>query len=50
MRIDKELRDAINRWGKEVNTKLGVARLDMGDIYTTLEAIMPLILEFYRAF
>jgi hypothetical protein len=49
MRIDKELRDAINRWGKEANTKLGVARLDMGDTYTTLESIMPLILEFSRA-
>jgi hypothetical protein len=49
MRIDKELRDAINRWGKEANTKLGVARLDMGDTNTTLESIMPLILEFSRA-
>jgi hypothetical protein len=48
MRIDKELRDAINCWGKEANTKLGVARLDMGDTYTTLEVIMPLILEFSR--
>jgi hypothetical protein len=49
MRVDKELRDAINRWGKEANTKLGVARLDMGDTYTTLDSIMPLILEFSRA-
>ena len=49
MRIDKELRDAINRWGKEANTKLGVARMDMADTYTTLESIMPLILEFSRA-
>ena len=46
MRVDKELRDAINRWGKEANIKLGVARLDMGDTYTTLESIMLLILEF----
>jgi hypothetical protein len=49
MRVDKELRDAINRWGKEANTKLGVARSDMGDTYTTLESIMPLILEFSQA-
>jgi hypothetical protein len=49
MRVDKELRDAINQWGKEANTKLGVARLDMGDTYTTLDSIMPLILEFSRA-
>ena len=49
MRIDKELRDAINRWGREANTKLGVARLDMGDTYTTLESIMPLILEFSQS-
>jgi hypothetical protein len=49
MRIDKELRDAIHRWGKEANTKLGVARLDMGDTCTALESIMPLILEFSRA-
>jgi hypothetical protein len=49
MRVDKELRDATNRWGKEANAKLGVARLDMGDTHTTLESIMPLILEFSRA-
>lgn len=29
MRINKELQDAMNQWGKEANTKLGVARLDM---------------------
>ena len=46
MRIDKELRAAINRWGKEANTKLGVARMDMADTYITLESIMPLMLEF----
>jgi hypothetical protein len=49
MRVDKEIRDAIHRWGKEANTRLGVARLDMGDTYTTLDSIMPLILEFSRA-
>jgi hypothetical protein len=49
IRIDKELCDAINRWGKEPNTKLGVAQLEMGDTYTTLESLMPLILEFSRA-
>ena len=48
-RIDKELRDAVNRWGKEANAKLGVARLDMGDTHTALEAIVPLTLEFSRA-
>ena len=50
MWIDKELlgvQDAINRWGKEANTKLGVA-MDIADTYTTLEASMPLILEFSR--
>ena len=43
----QELRDAINRWGKEANTKFGVARMDMADTHTTLESIMPLILEFF---
>jgi hypothetical protein len=46
MQIDEELRDAINRWGKEANTKLGVARLDMGDTCTALESVVPLMLEF----
>jgi hypothetical protein len=37
---------AVNGWVKEANTKLGVARLDMGDTCTALESIMPLSLEF----
>ena len=40
---------AINRWRKEASTKLGVVRMDMADTYTTLEFIMPLIMEFSQA-
>jgi hypothetical protein len=49
VRIDKKLQGGVSRWGKEANVKLGVARMDMADAHTTLESVMPLILEFPRA-
>jgi hypothetical protein len=48
MRLPKDLMDAIHRWGKEMNAKTGVPRLDMQDTYTTLDSISPLMLEFSR--
>jgi hypothetical protein len=48
MRLPKDLMDAIHRWGKEMNAKTGVPRLDMQDTYTTIDSIAPLILEFSR--
>jgi hypothetical protein len=48
MRLPKDLMDAIHRWGKEMNAKTGVPRLDMQDTYTTIDSISPLILEFSR--
>ena len=49
LRIGDDLLKAINRWGKEANTLVGVPRLDMPDTYTTLRAILPLVLEFSRS-
>jgi hypothetical protein len=48
MRLPKDLLDAVHRWGKEMNAKTGVPRLDMQDTYTTIDSISPLILEFSR--
>jgi hypothetical protein len=48
MRLPKDLMDVIHRWGKEMNAKPGVPRLDMQDTYTTIDSISPLILEFSR--
>jgi hypothetical protein len=48
MRLPKDLMDAIHRWGKEMNAKTGVPRLDMQDTYTSLDSICPLMLEFSR--
>jgi hypothetical protein len=43
MRLPKDLTDVIHRWGKEMNAKMGIPRLDRQDTYTTLESISPLI-------
>lgn len=48
MRLGTDLINAINRWGREANTLTGAPRMDMQDTYTTLDAIMPLVLEFSR--
>jgi hypothetical protein len=49
LQVDRELLEAIARWGKEANTRIGVPRLDMVDTYSTLDAIAPLVLEFSRS-
>jgi hypothetical protein len=49
MRIDKELRDAIHQWGKEANAHRGVARSDLHDVHSTLDAIAPMMLMFSGA-
>lgn len=46
MCLPKYLMDAIHQWGKEMNAKTGVPRLDMQDTYTTIDSICPLVLEF----
>jgi hypothetical protein len=48
MGIDRELLEAVARWGKEANTKTGVARMDLPDACTALDAIAPQALMFSR--
>jgi hypothetical protein len=47
MGVLKELVNTINRWRSE---EAGAVRLDMADVYTTLEALIPTMLQYSRAF
>ena len=50
MEVSVELLNAVNRWRKEANSATGNPRLDMVDVYTTLEeALLPTVLRFSRA-
>ena len=49
MGIDVELLKSINRWRSEFSSKTGNPRLDMPDVYTTLESLLPLHLQFSLA-
>jgi hypothetical protein len=49
MDIPIDLLNANNRWRKEANSATGNPRLDMMDVYTTLEALLPTVLRFSRA-
>lgn len=49
MEVSVELLNAINRWRKEASSATGNPRLDMVDVYTTLEALLPTVLRFSRA-
>lgn len=44
MEVSVELLNAVNRWRKEANSVTGNPRLDMVDVYTTLEALLPTVL------
>jgi hypothetical protein len=46
MGIDVELIKAINRWRSEFSSKTDNPRLDMPDVYTTLESLLPMHLQF----
>jgi hypothetical protein len=46
MGIDKELVKAINRWRSEFASRTDNPRLDMPDVYTTLESLLPTHLQF----
>jgi hypothetical protein len=46
MGIDIELVKAINRWRSEFSSKTDNPRLDMPDVYTTLESLLPTHLKF----
>jgi hypothetical protein len=49
MDVPIPLLNAVNRWRKEANSSTGNPRLDMVDVYTTLEALLPTVLRFSRA-
>jgi hypothetical protein len=46
MGIHKDVVNANNRWRVEFGSKTGNPRLDMADVYTTLESLLPTLLHF----
>jgi hypothetical protein len=46
MGIHKDIVNAINRWRVEFGSKTDDPRLDMADVYTTLESLLPTHLRF----
>ena len=46
MNISSDLVNAINRWRKEASSNTGNPRLDMADVYTSLESILPTTLRY----
>jgi hypothetical protein len=50
MRISKDDLKTFNRWSQEMNAQTGMARLDMPETYSSLEAIKPLLLRVTRSF
>ena len=48
MGIGSDIVKANNRWRDEFGSKTGAPRLDMPDVYTTLESILPTVLQFSR--
>ena len=49
MDVKTELINAINRWRKESNSSTENPTMDMADVYTTLEALIPTVLRYSRA-
>jgi hypothetical protein len=49
MEVPGDLLNAVNRWRTEATSATGNPRLDMMDVYTTLEALIPTVLRFSRA-
>jgi len=50
IRVEKDVIDAVHRWRKEALSGGVAIRLDLIDVYTTLEALAPTILGYSRAF
>jgi hypothetical protein len=46
MGIHRDVLNANNRWRAEFGSKTGNPRLDMADVYTTLESLLPTLLQF----
>jgi hypothetical protein len=49
MDVSTDLLNAVNCWRKEATSATGNPRLDMVDVYMTLEALLPTVLRFSRA-
>jgi hypothetical protein len=43
MEVSVELLNAVNWWRKEANSMTEKPRLDMVDVYATLEALLPTV-------
>jgi hypothetical protein len=50
MNVTKDNLKTFNRWSKEMNSQTGLARLDMPETYSSLDAIKPLLLQVTRSF
>jgi hypothetical protein len=50
MRVSKDDLKTFNRWSQEMKAQTGLARLDMPETYSSLEAIKPLLLRVTRSF
>jgi hypothetical protein len=50
MGITKDELFTFNRWSTEMNSKTGMARLDMAETYSSLDAIKPTLLRITRVF
>jgi hypothetical protein len=48
MDVGEEVITANNRWRREANSASGASRLDMIEVYTVLDALMPLVLRFSK--
>jgi hypothetical protein len=50
MEVSKDMLKVFNRWHTEMNSSTGIARLDMLETYSSLDAIKPTLLRITRAF
>ena len=50
MELPGEWIDMMNRWRTEANSKTGAPRLDMSDVYASLESLKPLLLRITQWF
>jgi len=49
MKVDREVIEAVNRWRKETMSNGVGLRLDLIDVYTALDSLLPTLLEYSRA-
>jgi hypothetical protein len=46
MQVSHDVNKAVHRWEKELNSRSGFPRLDMIDLYNTLESLVSVILRY----